>query len=168
VSLFLLNILLAVVWAVVNGRFTGRELAVGFLLGYLVLWLVRPAMPGSAYHAVLPRLFRFTLWYAAEMVKSNWRIAADVLTRKLRNKPGIIAVPLRAGTDLEITVIANLISLTPGTLSLALSADRATLYVHTMGIAPDGVEALRAELQDVERRVREVSRGESPATEEAS
>lgn len=167
-SLFALNILLAVVWAVVNGRFTSRELVVGFVLGYLVLWLVRPAMPRSAYHAVVPRLFRFTLWYAVELVKSNWRIAADALTPELQNKPGIIAVPLRADTDLEIMAIANLISLTPGTLSLALSADRRTLYVHAMGIAPDRVGALRAELQDVERRVRDLSRTGPPATENPS
>lgn len=167
-NLLVLNMLLAMVWAVVNGSFTGRELAVGFVLGYLVLWLVRPALPPSAYHSVVPRLCRFACWYAAEMVRSNWRIAADALTPELKNKPGIIAVPLRADTDLEIMAIANLISLTPGTLSLALSADRRTLYVHTMGIVPERVEALRAEMQDVERRVREIGRTALPAREEAS
>jgi len=165
VSLFTLNIVLAVIWAAVNGSFNGREFTVGFALGYLLLWLVRPAMPPSPYHAVVPRLLRFALWYALELVKSNWRIAADVLTPELKNKPGIVAVPLRADTDIEIAVIANLISLTPGSLSLALSADRKTLYVHAMGVMPDRLEGVRAELQDVERRVHEISRAAPAATE---
>ena len=167
-SLFTVNILLAVMWAAVNGNFTGREFAVGFALGYLLLWLVRPALPGSVYHAGVLRLLRFALWYAAEVVRSNWRIAVDVLTPTLDIKPGIVAVPLQADTDLEITAIANLISLTPGTLNFAISADGRTLYVHAMGVAPDRVEALRAQLQDVERRVREISRGAPPAPPEAS
>jgi multicomponent Na+:H+ antiporter subunit E len=47
-------------------------------------------------------------------------------------KPGIVKIPLTANTDLEITLLANLISLTPGTLSLDVSDDRKVLYVHAM------------------------------------
>jgi multicomponent Na+:H+ antiporter subunit E len=49
-------------------------------------------------------------------------------------KPGIVEVPLEAKTSLEITLLANLISLTPGTLSLDVSDDRKVLYVHAMYI----------------------------------
>jgi multicomponent Na+:H+ antiporter subunit E len=48
--------------------------------------------------------------------------------------PGIIAVPLDAATDLEITLLANSITLTPGTTSLAVSEDRSTLYVYNVYI----------------------------------
>ena len=47
-------------------------------------------------------------------------------------RPGIIAVPLDAKTDVEITLLANLVSLTPGTISLDVSDDRSVLYVHAM------------------------------------
>ena len=77
---------------------------------------------------------------------------------RLRATPGIIAVPLDAETDTEITILANLISLTPGTLSLLVSPDRRTLYVHAMYL-DEGPDALRADLkQQMERRVLELLR----------
>jgi multicomponent Na+:H+ antiporter subunit E len=64
---------------------------------------------------------------------------------------------LAARTDLEITLVANLVSLTPGTLSLDVSDDRRTLYVHVMFM--DDIEAVRGAIKDgIERRVLEVLR----------
>jgi multicomponent Na+:H+ antiporter subunit E len=74
-------------------------------------------------------------------------------------RPGVIAVPLDAKTDAEITLLANLITLTPGTLSLDLSPDRGVLYVHTMYIDQDDVERARRQIKDnLERRVLELLR----------
>ena len=52
----------------------------------------------------------------------------------LRLRPAIIAFPLTARSDAEITLLTNLITLTPGTLSLDVSADRARLYVHALSL----------------------------------
>ena len=72
-------------------------------------------------------------------------------------KPGIVAIPLDAKTDLEITFLANLITLTPGTLSLDCSEDRKTLYIHSMYI--DDLEKFRAEIKNtLEKRLLEVMR----------
>jgi multicomponent Na+:H+ antiporter subunit E len=77
------------------------------------------------------------LW---ELMLANLRVAFDVLTPRHRMRPGIIAVPLAARSDVEITLFANLITLTPGTLSLDVSDDRRILYVHAMYIEDaDGV-----------------------------
>jgi multicomponent Na+:H+ antiporter subunit E len=65
---------------------------------------------------------------------SNLRVARDVLTPKQYMRPGVVALPLEAKTDGEITLLAGLITLTPGTLSLDVSADRKFLYVHSMYI----------------------------------
>jgi multicomponent Na+:H+ antiporter subunit E len=62
------------------------------------------------------------------------RVARDVVTRKTYRRPGIVAVPLDAKTDAEITVLALFISLTPGTLAIDVSDDRKVLYVHEMFI----------------------------------
>ena len=71
-------------------------------------------------------------------------------------KPGVIAMPLAAKTDLEITMVANLISLTPGTLSLDVSDDRRVLFIHAMFL--DNEQELRNSLKDMERRVLEILR----------
>ena len=61
-------------------------------------------------------------------------MAYDVVTPTFYMTPGIVSVPLDVTTDLEITILANVISLTPGTLSLDVSDDRKVLYVHSMYI----------------------------------
>src|SRR5699024_7238650 len=68
-----------------------------------------------------------------------------ILTPPWHMKPGVIALPLEARTELEITLVANLISLTPGTLSLDVSDDRKVLYIHAMFL--DDEEELRRNLK---------------------
>jgi multicomponent Na+:H+ antiporter subunit E len=74
-------------------------------------------------------------------------------------RPGVVAIPLDVQTDAEITLLANLITLTPGTLSLDVSTDRRVLYIHVMYIDNDDVEAVRRKIKEgFERRVLEVLR----------
>jgi multicomponent Na+:H+ antiporter subunit E len=72
--------------------------------------------------------------FIKEVIKGSIRIGYDIITPKLYAKPGIIAIPLDAKTDLEITLLANSITLTPGTTSLAVSTDKSTLYVYSVYI----------------------------------
>ncbi len=73
--------------------------------------------------------------------------------------PGVIAIPLDVRTDAEITLLANLITLTPGSVSLDLSEDKRTLYVHAMYIDGGDVEAYRRTVKEgLERRVLELLR----------
>jgi multicomponent Na+:H+ antiporter subunit E len=73
--------------------------------------------------------------------------------------PGVVAIPLDARTNAEITLLANLITLTPGSVSLDLSEDRRVLYVHAMYIDGGDVEAYRRSVKDdLERRVLELLR----------
>ena len=77
--------------------------------------------------------------------------------RELAARPGVVAIPLEAKTDAEITFLANVITLTPGTLSLDVSEDRSTLYVHTMFL--ESPEVLRESIKEgFERRVLELLR----------
>ncbi len=156
--MFLLNILLALLWGAVNGSFAPATLSVGFVLSYLVLLVAKPALPPSSYHAQLWRVVTFFFYYVREIVRASLRVAYDVLTPTLYMKPGVIGVPLDVRDDIEIAVLANLVSLTPGTLSLDLSPDRKTLYIHVMYLDED-VDRMRAGLKrDVERRVIELLR----------
>ncbi len=73
--------------------------------------------------------------------------------------PGVVAIPLDARTDAEITLLANLITLTPGSVSLDLSEDRRVLYVHAMYIVGGDVDAYRRSVKEgLERRVLELLR----------
>jgi multicomponent Na+:H+ antiporter subunit E len=67
-----------------------------------------------------------------ELLKANIEVAYDVITPSFYMAPGIVKIPLDAKSSLEITLLANLITLTPGTLSLDVSDDKKVLYVHVM------------------------------------
>lgn len=149
---FLGNILLAITWAAMTGAFTAANLATGFVFGYLALYLAQPVIGASSYFLKLRQVLGFVLFYLWELVLANLRVAHDVATPGFRMRPGVIAVPLDARTDGEITMLANLITMTPGTLSLDVSDDRSVLYVHVMYLGdPDEV---RREIKDgLERRI---------------
>ena len=105
----------------------------------------------------IPKLVALFAFFLGELVISSMRIAWDVLTPRAYRAPGIVAVPLDAQSDTEIATVANLISLTPGSLSVDVSSDRRTLYVHSM-FAGDPDE-LRMEIKNgFERRVLEILR----------
>jgi len=157
--LFLLNILLAIAWAAVTGSFAPATLLAGFAFGYAALLLAKPAFGPSAYHIGVWRAIAFLGFFVKELVLSSLRVAHDVLTPGYMMKPGIVAVPLRAKTDVEITVLANLISLTPGTLSIDVSRDRSVLYVHAMYDADDPDSIRRAITNKLETRVLRLFRG---------
>jgi len=90
-------------------------------------------------------------------VLSSLRVAQAVLSPRLPIQPGIIAYPLEAKSDLEITLLANLISLTPGTLSLDVSSDRKVLYVHGMFV-DDPQKVIESTRRSLEKAVLEVTR----------
>lgn len=155
---FVWNLLLAVAWAFATGLFTLSNLLVGLVIGYAILWFVQRPLGPSAYIAKVPQVAWFALFYFKQLVHSNLRVAYDVLTRTHHMRPGVVAIPLEAETDAEITLLASLITLTPGTLSLDVSPDRRVLYVHVMYI-DENVEASRQAIkQGLERRVLQVLR----------
>lgn len=157
--MFLWNVFLAVAWALATGQFTVANLAVGFGLGYLILLFAQRALGPSRYYAKVPQVAGFAAFYIWQLILSNLRVAYDVVTPTHYMRPGVVSVPLDAETDAEITLLANLITLTPGTLSLDLSADRRVLYVHAMYIDNDDVELARRRIKEgIERRVLEVLR----------
>jgi multicomponent Na+:H+ antiporter subunit E len=155
---FLWNLILALVWAAATGEFSLPNLLIGFVLGYAILFLVRHDLGTTSYVARVPRAVSFLVFYLWQLLKSNLRLAYDVITPGYQMRPGVIAIPLEAKEDAEITLLANLITLTPGSLALDLSADRTILYIHVIYL-DDDVETTRRDIKDrLERRVLEVLR----------
>lgn len=155
-NLFALNVALAVVWAALWADFSALQLVVGFHVGFAALWMAAPLFDTpSPYFRRAYRVVRLVLFFLYELVLSSVRVAWDVITPTHRSKPAILEMPLDVKSDFEILLVTNLISLTPGTLSLDVTPDRSTLIVHAM--FADDPDALIAELkQGMERMVKEV------------
>lgn len=108
--------------------------------------------------ALAKRLAAFSVLCAVfiiELVKASVDVTMAVLSDKKKLRPAIVAVPLDLRTDMGITTLANLVSLTPGTTSLHISDDRKTLYVHVLDRDSDE-EVIRSIKQTFETRVRAV------------
>jgi multicomponent Na+:H+ antiporter subunit E len=129
----MLNIILVFVWVALTGNFHFANYIFGFAISFGIMWITRIGDTGSRkYFEALPGFIGFVIFFLWELLKANIHVAYEVMTPKLNMKPGIVKVPLDAKTDLEITILANLISLTPGTLSIDVSEDKKVLYVHAM------------------------------------
>ena len=156
-TLFLLNVLLALAWVALTGGFSPTNFVIGLLLGYAALWVTQRRNGSRAYFSKVRNVLGFAVFFVWEVIKANLRVAYDVLSPRQRMTPGVVAIPLDAKTDAEITFLANLITLTPGTLSLDVSDDREVLYVHAMYV--EDADQFRREIKDgLERRLLEVLR----------
>lgn len=154
-NIFGLNIALAMAWAALTGDITLRGLAVGFAVGSAALFVTRPLFPGSdRYFTRAWRWIVLILTFLWELVVSSIQVVWDVLTPEHKARPGIISVPLDVHDPMQVLVLTNYISLTPGTLSLDVTDDCNTLYIHAM--FADDPEAIRRSIKDgAERLVKE-------------
>lgn len=151
-NVFALNTVLALGWAALAGSFSLSSLLVGFGLGYLTLWVTRPLFGETKYFERVWRLLRLAVFFVYELFVSSLRVVWDVITPTHLSRPGIVAMPLDVKGDGEVLLVVSLISLTPGSLSLDVSPDRKTIYVHAMFV--DNPDTLRAQLKrGLERRV---------------
>jgi multicomponent Na+:H+ antiporter subunit E len=130
--LLLINLLLMLAWGAMTGSFSELNLVFGFLLGFGAIWLIREQAGSSGYFGRVARVLSLFLLFLKELAMSAIRVAILVLQPKMDMKPGIFAFPLTVDRDFEIALLANLITLTPGTLSVDASEDRKYLFVHAI------------------------------------
>jgi multicomponent Na+:H+ antiporter subunit E len=161
---YVLNIVLALVAVNVFFRFdtgivyNGFTAFGAFFVFYFLLWLLSALYDRNHFRKV-PKIVNLTLFFFKELFMANLKVTWDVITPKFYMQPGVIAYPLVAASDLEITILANLISLTPGTLSLDVSEDRKILYFHAMYIQQGDIEAVISDIRNgFEKKLLEITR----------
>lgn len=137
------NLFLAVIWMSLWGNLSIPIFAWGFLLGFVVIYLSRSNKEAIRYTRKSVLWIRFVTFFIWEFLLSALRIIHEILTYKSHMCPGVLAVPLDIKTETGILFYANVISLTPGTLSLDVSEDGKYLYVHFMYIDKNDIESSR-------------------------
>lgn len=155
----LLNILVGLVWYVLQPAASPGSFILGFCVGFVLLAVLhRPY--GRRSWATLA----FFVFLLIAIVKSSVQVATIILRPELRLDQGIVAIPLTASSDFEIATLATSITLTPGTLSVdtGYAADgQRVLYVHNLVIGDP--EAMRREIKDqFEQRILRFTRAEQP------
>lgn len=154
---FLLNLLLTFVWVFLTGNFWFINFVFGFVLGYFILLTLNRREDEGGYFKRLPKVINFVFFFLYELLLANLEVAYDLITPSYYMKPGIVRYELSAKTDMEITLLSNLISLTPGTLILDVSDDKSVLYIHVMYVK-DKEKFIRRIRDGFERRLLNILR----------
>jgi multicomponent Na+:H+ antiporter subunit E len=145
--------LLTLIWIALTGDAGWPNILMGVAVAGLMAYLGRSVLTPQRIGAQLRnrslrvwlmkplQVMRFVVIFFWEITKANVEVALTVLSPNFRNiKPGIIAVPLDVTTDAEITMFANMITLTPGTLSIDVSDDRSIIYVYAADVGDPEVK----------------------------
>lgn len=136
----LLNVLLALTWCAASGAITTFNFGVGFLLGYGILSVQTEITRSGTYRKKVFHFVVFVAYFAMEVILGALDVAWATLWPFRKLRPGIVAVPLDTRSAAEHTLLANVVTLTPGTMSIDLSPDGKTLYVHVIDMeSPEAV-----------------------------
>lgn len=138
----LLTFTLAILWLLLVNQLTAGHLVLGLLLGWLIPFVTAGFWPEHVRIRHTGVLLRYLAVFIYDIVRGSFQVAWLILKGPSRLNPAFIVVPLELKSDLGISLLANTISLTPGTVSSLVSADKRTLIVHT--INTDDPDALVA------------------------
>ncbi|QOY36227.1 Na+/H+ antiporter subunit E [Anaerobacillus isosaccharinicus] len=152
----LLNIGLAIIWMLLRNDFSPIEFFIGYVIGIALLYVLRRFLHFDFYFRRVIAIVKLILLFLWELILANIDVAKIVLSPKLNVEPGIIAVPTVLKTEWEVTLLASLISLTPGTLSMYFSEDGKTIYVHSIHV-PDKEAMIKQIHETFERAIMEVT-----------
>lgn len=133
-SQILLNLMLAFIWMFLQNDWTLGGLIVGYVLGLLIVGAFRRFFSRPFYMRKTWAIIRLFLLFNKELLLSSFTVAWQTVSPKLSFRPGIFAYNTELETDWEVTLLACLITLTPGTLTLEVSRDKRCLYIHAMDI----------------------------------
>lgn len=126
---------LAVVWLLLNNSFAPGQAVLGLLFGWTIPTFTLAYWPERVRIRRPLVLLRFCAVVLADILVANLRVAWLILGGPHRLRPAFVTVPLDVKNDLAISLLANTICLTPGTVSARLSADRSVLLVHALDAA---------------------------------
>jgi multicomponent Na+:H+ antiporter subunit E len=157
IGIFLLNLLLALTWSALQGELNAANFAIGFLISAAIIYFFRQMFFSPRYFRKTALGVSLALVFIKELIKANIAVLRVVISPRLRVRSGVIAVPTELTDDVALTMLANMITLTPGTLTLDISPDRRHVFVHTLNL--DNPEDVKQEIRMAfEVYLRELSR----------
>lgn len=147
-----MHLWLTAVWVGLWGSVSVANVLGGLAVSVVVLRLLPMAALPATTRASPLGVLRFLGVFLVALVQSSWQVVVLVLRPRLRPRQAVLAVPVHGGGDRLLTLVANSISLTPGTLTLEVDRERQLLHVHVLdvGEGPEGVAAVRASIEQLE------------------
>ena len=151
----LLSLLLLLLWLLLNNSATAGQLVLGTLFAVLIPLFTRRFWPQPAYVTRPGRALRFTGRLLWDIIVANFAVARIVLGPSSAIRPVFVRVPLDIEGEFATTVLLMVISLTPGTITADLDADRSHLLVHAL-CEDDPEELVRRIKRRYETTIKEI------------
>ncbi|MFB4162064.1 Na+/H+ antiporter subunit E [Geomicrobium sp. JSM 1781026] len=153
----LVNIFIAVLWMFLQNDWSISAFTLGYILGLLLIFLMRRFFNAPFYLKRVGALVSLLILFVRELISSSILITKQIMSPKLTIKPGIFTMETSLETDFEITLLALLLMLTPGSVVVELSEDGKTFYMHAMDI-PDSSDMVLRSKDQFEKAIKGVTR----------
>ncbi len=135
------SIILMIPWLALTLSLDPQELLLGGVLSIMIAWATGGVFTGNLIPLLVPKRFFALVDYGAyfllQMIRANLDVARRVLCWKTCVSPGIVEAEIRLESNRAKTILANSITLTPGTLSVDIHGSR--LYIHWIALPPGDV-----------------------------
>lgn len=155
----LLNVLIAFLWMLLidanEVRFS--TFVSGFLVGIAIIFLLHRFFGSQLYLRRLFACFKLMFIFISELVQSSILVLKQILSPELKIQPGIFRYETVLESDLEITTISLLLTLTPGSVVMEVMPEGNVLYVHAMDVESER-DAILSQLKNFEKAIMEVTR----------
>ena len=156
---FLLNLFIAMLWLLLKDEPTAQfsTFFSGFLIGVFILYVMHRFFGTQFYLRRAGKVLQLVLLFIKELLLSSYSVLRQVLTPNLNITPGIFAYKTQLKGDWEITALALLLTLTPGSVVMEVSEEGNVFYIHAMDMEQTKKEVIRS-IGKFERAIMEVTR----------
>jgi multicomponent Na+:H+ antiporter subunit E len=152
---------LVALWLLAWGDISVANVASGIVVALGLLIAFPPQPIGGPRVRLRPvPMARLAGYVVVQLVVSNLLVAREIVSRRSRVRTGVLAHPLREPSDAVLSVMANVIALSPGTMTVDVTSHPAVLYVHFLLL--DDVDAARRAIARLERLVVDALGGARP------
>ncbi|TDM48179.1 Na+/H+ antiporter subunit E [Macrococcoides goetzii] len=123
---------LVILWCILTGSVSFGNMLLGYLFGIIGIYIMRPFLPGGFYLIPFLKVLRLIVIFIIELFKANISVLKIVIAPKIDIQPAFFMYPTDLRKDWEISLLSLLITLTPGTVVVAVSDDKSKLYIHAI------------------------------------
>lgn len=138
-----------------NGDFTVGTFITGYIIGLVAVYILRNFLPGRFYIKRLYWMIKLFFIFIIELIKANIDVVRIVMAPKIDIHPGFYAYPNDLEEEWEVALLSTLITLTPGTVVVAISEDYSIIYIHGLDMddADAEIASIKTAFEDVIKEV---------------
>jgi multicomponent Na+:H+ antiporter subunit E len=153
----LINLLIGIVWMFLQDDWSVLTFFSGYLFGLLVLFILRRYLPTKFYLVTIVAIVQLFLVFIIELFTSSILVIRQIIRPRINITPGIFTLETELEGDLEITLLALLLTLTPGSVVVEVSSDGKKFYIHAMDI-PESSDSVLLSKNKFEKAIKKVTR----------